>query len=130
LTQTHWVVSEPHFYIGLSSWVAPWHADGGLNDVDGSRPPVRAADACRCCAALAGLCSPVPVHLPANQKACARHRTRIGRAVQIELAGTADIVRACRRAWQLASRHGITRLVLAETTASQQLTSAPGRDAQ
>ena len=51
----------------------------------GGRPPVRATLACRRCAARHGQPGPVPVHIPAHQRACRRHRTWLGRAIQIDL---------------------------------------------
>lgn len=91
-----------------------------------SRPPVRATTACRRCAALAGRDGPVPVHLPAHQKACARHQIWIGRTAQIGLTAAPGIIRACQRASRLASQHGVTALVLAETTARQQAGDTAG----
>ncbi len=87
---------------------------------DSRRPPVRAALACPRCATRAGHHRPVPVHLPAHQRACARHHAWLGRAIQIGLTGTPDIIRACQRASRLARQHGITMLMLAEATARQQ----------
>lgn len=84
------------------------------------RPPVRATTACRRCAAQAGRDAPVPVHLPAFQKACRRHQIWIGRTAQIDLTAAPDILRACKHACRLASQHGVTALVLAEATARQQ----------
>jgi len=71
-------------------------------------------------AARHGQHDPVPVRLPAHQRACERHRTWLGRAIQIDLTAAPDIVTASWQASRLARRHGITRLVLAETTARQQ----------
>src|ERR1039458_1163364 len=75
-----------------------------------SRPPVRAVPACRRCSSRTGQRDPVPAH----QKACTRHRTWLGRAIQIDLTAAPDIFRACQHASRLARQHGITRLVLAE----------------
>jgi len=91
----------------------------------GSRPHVRAVPACRRCAARNGRHAPVPVHLPAYQRACERHRTWLGRAIQIDITAAPDIISASRKAARLARQHGITRLVLAETTARQQMTGGP-----
>ena len=90
----------------------------------GGRPPVRATLACRRCAARHGQHSPVPVHLPAHQRACRRHRTWLGRAIQIDLTAAPDIIAASRHASRLARQHGITRLVLAEATAREQAADA------
>jgi hypothetical protein len=90
------------------------------------RPPVRAVPACRRCASPAGQRGPVPVHIPAHQRACARHRTWLGHSIQIDLAAAPDISRACQHAARLARQHGITRLVLAETTARQQAAATAG----
>jgi hypothetical protein len=94
-------------------------------DRDDGRPPVRATTACRRCAARHGQHDPVPVHLPAHQRACERHRTWLGRAIQIDLTAAPDIITAGWQAARLARQHGITRLVLAETTASQQTADGP-----
>ena len=92
---------------------------------DDGRPPVRATVACRHCAARHGHHDPVPVHLPAHRRACERHRTWLGRAIQIDLAATPEIISASRKAARIARQHGITRLVLAETTARQQAAGDP-----
>ena len=93
---------------------------------DDGRPAVRSAFACRRCAARHGQRDPVPVHLPAHHRACQRHRTWLGRANQIDLAAVPDIIAASGQAARLARQHGITRLVLAETTARQETASGPG----
>jgi hypothetical protein len=92
---------------------------------DGGRPPVRAALACRRCAARHGQHDPVPVHLPAHQRTCERHQTWIGRIIQIDVTTAPDITAASKKASQLARSHGITRLVLAEATARQDSTGMP-----
>ena len=91
----------------------------------GGRPPVRATLACRRCAARHGQRDPVPVHIPAHQRACQRHRTWLGRAIQIDLTAAPDIIAASRNASRLAREHGITRLVLAEATARQKAAGGP-----
>ena len=95
---------------------------------DDGRPPLRSTAACRRCAARHGQHEPVPVHLPAHQRACGRHRTWLGRAIQIDVTTAPDITAASKKASRLARKHGITRLVLAETTARQETTGGP--DAQ
>jgi hypothetical protein len=89
------------------------------------RPPVRSSSACRRCAARHGQHDPVPVHLPAHQRACERHRTWLGRAIQIDVTAAPDITAASRQASRLAREHGVTTLMLAETTARQHSTSTP-----
>ena len=96
------------------------HALPALGTRTSSRPPVRAALACRRCTSRTGQCHPVPIHLPAHQRACIQHRTWIGRVTQIRLTAAPDIIRACRQAARLARQHGVTRFVLAEATARQQ----------
>ena len=92
---------------------------------DDGRPPLRSAFACRRCATRHGQREPVPVHLPAHQRACERHRTWLGRAIQIDITAAPDIIAASRNASRLAREHGITRLVLAETTARQDNAGRP-----
>jgi hypothetical protein len=92
---------------------------------DDGRPPLRSAFACRHCAARHGQHEPVPVHLPASQRACGRHRTWLGRAIQIDVTTAPDITAASRKASRLAREHGITRLVLAEATARQDTIGGP-----
>ncbi|MGH3122997.1 MAG: hypothetical protein ACRDND_18500 [Streptosporangiaceae bacterium] len=96
--------------------------------VAGGRPPVRAIFACQHCVARHGQRSPVPVHIPAHQRACRRHRTWLGRIIQIDITTAPDITAASKKASQLAREYGITRLVLAEITARQGTTGGP--DAQ
>jgi hypothetical protein len=92
---------------------------------DDGRPAVRATLACRRCAARHGQRSPVPVHIPAHQRACRRHRTWLGRAIQIDLTAAPDIIAASRHASRLAREHGITRLVLAEATTREKAAGGP-----
>ena len=92
---------------------------------DDGRPPLRSTAACRRCAARHGQHEPVPVHLPAHQRACGRHRTWPGRAIQIDVTTAPDIIAASRQASRLAREHGITMLVLAETTARQETADGP-----
>ena len=91
----------------------------------GGRPPVRATLACGRCAARHGQRSPVPVRIPAHQRACQRHRTWLGRAIQIDIATAPEITAASRKASRLARESGITRLVLAETTARHDSIGGP-----
>jgi hypothetical protein len=91
----------------------------------GERPPVRATSACRRCAAAAGQRGPVPVHVPAHRRTCRKHRTWLGNAVQIDITGIPEITAASGKASRLAREYGVTRLVLAETTARQNVTSGP-----
>jgi TniQ len=92
---------------------------------DDVRPPLRSAVACRRCAARHGQHDPVPVHLPAHQRACERHRTWLGRAIQIDVTTAPDIIAAAALSHRLASEHGVTRLVLAETTTRQETSDEP-----
>jgi hypothetical protein len=92
---------------------------------DDGRPPLRSTAACRRCAARCGQHEPVPVHLPAHQRACGRHRTWLGRAIQIDITTAPDIIAASKKASRLAREYGTTRLVLAETTARQETTGGP-----
>jgi hypothetical protein len=92
---------------------------------DDVRPPLRSAVACRRCAARHGQHDPVPVHLPAHQRTCERHRTWLGRAIQIDVTTAPDIIAAAALSHRLASEHGVTRLVLAETTTRQETSDEP-----
>ena len=91
----------------------------------GGRPPVRAALSCGRCAARHGQASPVPVRIPAHQRACRRHRTWIGRDIQIDITTAPEITAASGKASRLAREHGITRLVLAEITARHDVIGGP-----
>jgi len=101
------------------------HALPALAGTCGGRPPVRAALACRRCAARHGCRDLVPVHLPAHQRACEQHRTWLGRATQIDVTAAPDIISTGRKATRLTRQHGITRFLLAETTARQQTADSP-----
>lgn len=94
----------------------------------GVRPPVRATLSCGRCTARHERHGPVPVHIPAHQRACRRHRTWLGRDIQIDITTAPDIATASRKASLLAREHGITRLVLAEAAARQD--GADGPDAR
>ena len=101
------------------------HALPALAGSCGGRPPVRAALACRRCAARHGCHDPVPVHLPAHQRACEQHRTWLGRATQIDVTAAPGIISAARKAARLARQYGITSLLLAETTARKHAADGP-----
>lgn len=88
------------------------------------RPTVRATHACRYCAARHEHTEPVPVHLPAHQRVCTKHRLWLGVTIQIDLCAVPDIVHAHRRAARLARRHTAPRLILAEVTERQQIIAA------
>jgi len=90
------------------------------------RPPVRVTRSCRRCAARHGQHDPVPVCYPAHHRICRRHRTWLGRAIQIDITAAPEITTASRLATRLARSHGITRLVLAEATARQETAGMPG----
>ena len=66
-----------------------------------------------------------PSTSPLTSGACQRHRTWLGRAIQIDLTAAPDIIAASRNASRLAREHGITMLVLAEATAREK--AAAGR---
>jgi hypothetical protein len=102
------------------------HALPALNLAFGRpRPPVRAARACQRCAARHGQHDPVPVHYPAHQRTCPQHRVWLGRAAHFDIAALPEITAAARKASQLARRHGITMLVLAEAAARQNTITDP-----
>ncbi|MDQ1247718.1 MAG: hypothetical protein QG597_2089 [Actinomycetota bacterium] len=85
---------------------------------DPSRP-VRLTTACRRCTARRAHHAVVPVHLPALQRLCLRHRTWLGHVRQIDTSNCPDIVLAAQRAACLARHHSPTRVLLAETTARE-----------
>jgi len=91
----------------------------------GQRGPVRAAAACRLCSAARGIHQPVPVHLPAHHQICPGHGIWLGRATQIDITKIPAIAAAGRKVSRLVRKHGITRLVLAETAARQETTGGP-----
>ena len=92
---------------------------------DDGRPAVRATLACRRCAARHGQRSPVPVHIPAHQRACRRHRTWLGRAIQIDLTAARTSSPPAGTRPGSPATHGITRLVLAEATAREKAAGGP-----
>ena len=81
--------------------------------------PVRLTTACRRCTARRPHPAVIPVHLPALQRLCLRHRTWLGHARQLDTSPCPDIVQAARHAARLAQRHNPTRVLLAETTARE-----------
>ncbi len=103
------------------------HALPALSMTRGSshRPAILATIACRRCAARHGQQDPVPVHLPAHRRTCERHRTWLGRVTQVDVTTAPEIIAASRQASRLARKHGVTRLVLAETTARQETPGGP-----
>lgn len=102
----------------------------GLDHPDRTRrPPVRAIHACRRCTARHGRTDPVPIHLPAHQRLCRRHRIWLGGACQIDLATAPEVVHAHHRAVRLAHRYGVLRLLHVEITTRQQISAACYPDA-
>ncbi|HEY5877765.1 MAG TPA: TniQ family protein [Nakamurella sp.] len=98
------------------------HALPGFRSGSGhGRPPVRATHACPRCAARHGHTEPVPVHLSAHQRLCARHRVWLGTTTGVDLVAAPEIIHAQRLASRLARRHTGPRLMLAEATALQQI---------
>jgi len=80
--------------------------------------PMRLTSACRRCTARHGLRAPIPVHLPALQRLCTRHRIWLGQTRQMDITALGPgIVAATRRTVRLARRHGPARMLLAETIA-------------
>jgi hypothetical protein len=84
--------------------------------------PLRLTTACRRCTAQRGVTAPIPVHLPAQQRLCARHRTWLGLAQQIDTTACPDIARSANHAVRLARRHTSERILLAETTSNELIT--------
>ena len=87
------------------------------------RPPMRATNACRRCAARHGHTDPIPVHQPAHHRLCSRHQIWLGDTYQVDLTADPEIMHAHRQATRLARRHGVLRLLHAEITARQQITT-------
>lgn len=82
--------------------------------------PIRLTSACRRCTARHGLHTPIPVHLPALQRLCPRHRIWLGHTRQIDITAlglSPDVMAATRRTVRLARRHSPARVLLAETIA-------------
>jgi hypothetical protein len=79
--------------------------------------PVRAATACRLCAAACRGRGPVPVHLPAHHQVCLRHGIWLSApgTPQFSVSSCPDILNAERRARRLARDHGIEQLIYART---------------
>jgi hypothetical protein len=90
----------------------------------------RATHACRRCVLRHGHTEPVPVHLPAHQRLCTRHRIWLGSTTQVDLTVTPEIIPAHRRAARLAHRHTPPRLILAELAARQDVVTTPRDNGQ
>jgi len=85
--------------------------------------PVRLTTACCRCTARRPHPAVIPVHLPALQRLCLRHRTWLGHARQVDTSSCPDIVQAARHAARLARRYSPTRVLFAETTAREAIKS-------
>jgi hypothetical protein len=88
----------------------------------GSRgQPVRAATACRLCAAARRITQPVPVHLPAHHQVCLKHGIWLSRAgtPQFSVSECPDILAAERQARGLLRRCTIEQLIHARIQAAQ-----------
>jgi hypothetical protein len=83
--------------------------------------PVRAANACRLCAAARGIQSPVPVHLPAWQQVCLKHGIWLPApgTPQISVSNCPDILDAERRARRLLRRRTTEQLIYARIRARE-----------
>lgn len=106
---------------GLTATTLLHALPGFRSGPDNGRPSVRATHACLRCAARHGHTEPIPVHLSAHQRLCARHRFWLGNTTGIDLAATPEIIHAQRLASRLARRYTGPRLMLAEATALQQI---------
>jgi TniQ len=80
--------------------------------------PVRAAYACRNCAAARGIMQPVPVHLPVSQQVCLKHGIWLPGpgSPQISVSSCPDILNAEYRARNILRRRTAEQLIYAITS--------------
>jgi len=100
----------------------------GATDTHG---PVRATTACHRCTARRGILQPVPVHLPAHHKVCARHGIWLSDAGQphLDLAACPEIITAQRRANRLLRRSTPQQLLLTYQAAAKSIPPWPASPA-
>jgi hypothetical protein len=92
--------------------------------------PARAITACRRCTAARGITHPVPVHWPAWQMACTRHRiwlSRPGRP-QLDITACPEIVMAAHHAGRLVPHHTPAEVIYAQLEAAQIITRPPAEE--
>lgn len=79
---------------------------------------VRAAFACRRCAAARGIMQPVPVHLPASRQICLKHCTWLPGpgSPQLSVSNCPDILNAERQARKILRRRTAEQLIYAITS--------------
>ncbi len=87
--------------------------------------PLRATTACRRCTARRGINERIPVHLPAHQKICIRHRIWLSDPGQphLDLAACPEITIAQLRANRLLHRHTPQQLMLTPSVPSSSETN-------
>ncbi len=97
----------------------------------GAHNPVRATTACHRCTARRGIGQPVPVHLPAHYKVCARHGIWLSDVGQphLDLATCPEIIAAQYRASRLLRRCTPRQLMLAYQAAARAIPSWPASPA-
>lgn len=78
------------------------------------RPTMRATQACQRCVARHLPAERIPVHLPARQRICPKHRLWLGDTTQINCSAAPEILRAHLQADRLARCHTEPHLILAE----------------
>lgn len=93
--------------------------------------PVRATTACHRCAARRGINEPVPVHLPAHQRVCTRHRIWLSDSGQphLDLSACPEIATAQHRANRLIRRHTPQQFMLAYQAAISSIPPWPSTPA-
>jgi hypothetical protein len=89
--------------------------------------PVRATTACHRCTARRGIHQPVPVHLPAHHKVCARHGIWLSDADQphLDLTACPEIITAQHRANRLLRRCTPQQLMSAHLAATKMIPPWP-----
>jgi hypothetical protein len=94
----------------------------------GPASPARAVTACHRCAAARGITRQVPVHQPAWQMICARHRIWLPRPgqPQLDISRNPDIIIAAHRARRLLRRYTPQQLIFAQLEAAATLTGTAG----
>lgn len=96
----------------------------------GPHGPARAITACQRCAAARGITQPVPVHQPAWQTICTRHRIWLSRPgqPQLDIGSCPEIITAAHHARRILRHRTPPELIYAQVEAAQIVARTPGGD--